>query len=216
MYEEEFSYIDLIGMLKSGDATQRQISALRLSKLKSACDAQVFASNLIGQDGKVREAVSFKLKQFVGETPQYFLSENIYKIFLNAVIDINGNVCRNVISAVSGLKYDLGFVDYFCQNIFELVMPIIKFVEKFDIQDGKYKVNKEVFKLYWYLEAIYEFAEYMPIDYLKEVLSRTRNINEYTIREKTAKILTKNFTDVELLKIKSQLKNDHNYYVRKI
>lgn len=44
---------------------------------------------------------------------------------------------------------------------------------------------------------------------------RTKDIQEYTIREKAAKILTRNFSDPELLKAKEALKNDSNYYVRR-
>lgn len=83
------------------------------------------------------------------------------------------------------------------------------------LQDGKYKVNKEIFKLYWYLETIYEFSEFIPAETLVEILSKTKSINEYTIREKTAKILTKDFQNDELLKIKKELKQDKNYYVRR-
>jgi hypothetical protein len=44
---------------------------------------------------------------------------------------------------------------------------------------------------------------------------KTKNIGEYTIREKTAKILTNNFEDKDLSQIKAELKNDSNYYVRR-
>lgn len=77
------------------------------------------------------------------------------------------------------------------------------------------KVNKEIFKLYWYLETIYEFSELIDEETLKELLIKTKDINEYTIREKTAKILTKNFNNDTLLKIKEELKQDKNYYVRR-
>ena len=42
-----------------------------------------------------------------------------------------------------------------------------------------------------------------------------KNINEYTIREKTAKILSKNFNDEEMSKMRAELKSDKNYYVRR-
>ena len=89
-------------------------------------------------------------------------------------------------------------------------------VKDFDFQDGKYKVNKEVFKLYWYLETLYELADLIPTATIKKILFQTKNIDEYTIREKTAKILTlETFNDNEFVQIRNELKNDKNYYVRR-
>ena len=50
---------------------------------------------------------------------------------------------------------------------------------------------------------------------LAGILKETKNIQEYTIREKTAKILSKIKNNPELSYIKSELKNDRNYYVRR-
>ena len=88
-------------------------------------------------------------------------------------------------------------------------------IKDFDFQDGKYKVNKEVFKLYWCLETVYEFAESMDFDTLKNIILLSKDIDEYTIREKAAKILTKNFKDTDLENARLALKNDKNYYVRR-
>jgi len=43
----------------------------------------------------------------------------------------------------------------------------------------------------------------------------TKDIAEYTIREKTAKILSKIDKDKELKQIQQELKYDSNYYVRR-
>ena len=80
---------------------------------------------------------------------------------------------------------------------------------------GKYKVNKEVFKLYWCLETIYEFYDKMEFENMKQIILRSKDVQEYTIREKAAKILTHNFEDTELKQAKSELQNDRNYYVRR-
>ena len=55
----------------------------------------------------------------------------------------------------------------------------------------------------------------MDFGVLKDILQRGSNIGEYTIREKCAKILTHDFEDKDLAKIKEKLKNDSNYYVRR-
>ena len=216
-YENEYTHAQLIEMLKSGNIVQKQIAALKLESINSQQDAQVLLSNLTGQDGKIREAVSLRLSEFMADKNllKYFaLSENA-QIFLDAVIDINGNICRNVISALSNLREDINFCRIFCKKLADLTLVLLNVVEKFDFQDGKYKVNKEAFKLYWCLETVYVFWDRLDIVVLKEILQRGSNIGEYTIREKCAKILTNDFEDKDLILIREKLKNDSNYYVRR-
>lgn len=216
-YETDYSHEQLIDMLKNGNIVQKQISVLKLESINSSDDAQVLLSNLTGQDGKIREAVSLRLSEFMTNKDylKYFEpSKNIQK-FLDAVIDINGNICRNVIQAISNLKEDEHFCKNFCEKLANLTLKLLDIVEKFDFQDGKYKVNKEAFKLYWCLETIYVFWDKIDFSALKEILQKGSNIGEYTIREKCAKILTHDFGDKNLTEIKEKLKNDSNYYVRR-
>ena len=100
------SHNELINLLRTGNIAQRQAAALRLETLQSEDDANILISNLTGQDGKIREAVSLKIKEFMSN-PQllvYFENTSSYDIFLDAIIDINANICRNIIEAVSNLK----------------------------------------------------------------------------------------------------------------
>ena len=172
---------------------------------------------MTGQDGKIREAVSLKINELIqnSEFKLNFLDNRIYDIFLDAIIDVNSNVCRNIINSVTILKNNKSFCKYFTDNLVNLTCSLIENVKQFDFQDGKYKVNKEVFKLYWCLETIYELTEHIDFESLKEIIKQTKDINEYTIREKTAKILSKDFDDSELKDIRNILKNDKNYYVRR-
>ena len=217
LYETEYSHKQLLEFLKSGNIVQKQISALRLETITSVSDAQILVSNLVGQDGKIREAVSLRLNEFMSNPQliQFFQTPENYNIFLQAVIDINANICRNVISAISNLKSNEEFCKMFCTNLVKLTLELLDKVEEFNFQDGKYKVNKEVFKLYWCLETIYEFYEKLEISDLKTIVLRSKNVDEYTIREKAAKILSRGFSDKELLKAQTELKNDKNYYVRR-
>ena len=146
---------------------------------------------------------------------KYFEPSQNVKIFLDAVIDINGNICRNVINALANLKDNNNFCNVFCAKLTDLTLKLTEIVEKFDFQDGKYKVNKEAFKLYWCLETIYVFWNKIDLNELKEIIQRGSNIGEYTIREKCAKILTHDFMDKDLDNIRLKLKNDSNYYVRR-
>lgn len=217
LLNEKHSYEDLINMLKNGNIPERQLAALILEDIKSVADAEVVVSNLTGQDGKIREAVALKVNEFMNNQAliDYFQSEEIYGFFLHAIIDINGNVCRNIISAISNLKSNENFCKFFCPKLVTQALDILDKIKDFHFQEGKYKVNKEVFKLYWYLETIYEFSDFINFSKLKEIIILSAAINEYTIREKAAKILTKNFVDDDLEKTKNSLKSDKNYYVRR-
>lgn len=217
LYETEYSHDQLLEFLKNGNIVQKQISALRLDTINSVKDAQILVSNLVGQDGKIREAVSLRLNEFMSNPflIKFFRTPENYNIFLQAIIDINANICRNVIAAISNLKDDEEFCRIFCTNLVKLTLELLDKVENFNFQDGKYKVNKEVFKLYWCLETIYEFYEKIKFSDLKTIILRSKRIDEYTIREKAAKILSQGFTDKELLEAQSDLKNDKNYYVRR-
>ena len=217
LYEEEYTHDELINLLKNGNIVQKQIAALRLEGINSIQDADVLVANLTGQDGKIREAVSMRLNEFMSDEkylPHFKVSNN-YDVFLDAIIDINANICRNVISAITNLKNDSEFCEQFCKNLAKLSFDLLDKIEQFDFQDGKYKVNKEVFKLYWCLETIYEFYDKMEFENMKQIILRSKDVQEYTIREKAAKILTHNFEDTELKQAKSELQNDRNYYVRR-
>ena len=217
LYEEEYSHNELVDLLRSGNIVQKQIAALRLESINSTQDADVLIANLTGQDGKIREVVSLRLNEFMSDEKylQYFKVSNNYDVFLNAIIDINANICRNVISAITNLKNDTEFCKQFCKNLAKLSFDLLDKIEKFDFQDGKYKVNKEVFKLYWCLETIYEFYDKINFEDMKQIILRSKDVQEYTIREKAAKILTRDFDDIELTKAKLELQNDRNYYVRR-
>ena len=215
--ENNYSHSELLEFLQSGNIVQKQLSALKLETINSQYEAQILVSNLVGQDGKIREAVSLRLNEFMSnpKTLVYFETPENYQIFLAAIIDINGNICRNVIGAISHLKNNANFCNQFCQELVILTKDLLGKIEKDDFFEGKYKVNKEVFKLYWCLETIYVFWDKIKFEDLKEIILRAKDIQEYTIREKAAKILTRNFSDPELLKAKEALKNDSNYYVRR-
>lgn len=217
LYEKNYTHEELIDLLKCGNIAQKQIAALKLDSINSTQDADILVSNLTGQDGKIREAVSLRLNEFMSDKKYlpYFQTSKSYKIFLDAIIDINANICRNVICAITNLKNNDEFCDIFCQNLTQLTFNLLDKIEKFDFQDGKYKVNKEVFKLYWCLETIYVFYDKLQFNNLKQIILRSKDIEEYTIREKAAKILTHGFSDSELIEAKNQLNNDKNYYVRR-
>lgn len=208
---------ELFTMLAEGNIPERQIAALKIQAITSPQQAKILLDNLTGQDGKIREAVSLRINEFMSNPKflKYFENIQAYDIFLEAIIDINANICRNIISAVANLKHNNEFTKYFTQKLLNKIYSLLNVIKDFDLQDGKYKVNKEVFKLYWCLETLYEFAFCINIDELKKIITVTSKINDYTIREKTAKILTLDIHDNELENIRRLLKKDSNYYVRR-
>src|SRR5574344_945740 len=97
----EKKYEELIEMLKNRNIAQKQISALKLEEIKSVDDCKILVSRLINQDGKIREAVSFKINKSIRNKnfTIYFMQKENYDIFLQAITDINGNICRNIVDA---------------------------------------------------------------------------------------------------------------------
>lgn len=215
--QKVLSHDELISMLKNGKIVEKQIAALRLDSINSTDDAAVLIDNLTGQDGKIREAVSLKINEFMSNPDllTFFETTQSYDVFIEAIIDINAYICRNIISAISNLKTNEIFCKYFTEKLCAKTILLLDTIKDFDFQDGKYKVNKEVFKLYWCLETVYEFAHNIKFDSLKKIILLSKNIDEYTIREKAAKILTKNFDDSDLQNARLELKKDKNYYVRR-
>lgn len=217
LMETTFSHQELIELLNSGNIPQKQIAALKLETITSEEEAQILINNLTGQDGKIREAVSLKINEFMNTSNllHFFKNTKSYDVFLEAIIDINGNICRNIISGISNLKTYPDFCLYFCPKLVNKTIALLNIIKDFDFQEGKYKVNKEVFKLYWCLETIYNFYDQINMSDLKTILLIAKNINEYTIREKAAKILSIGFEDPELKLASEELKKDKNYYVRR-
>lgn len=217
LYERDYTHEELISLLKNGNIVQKQIAALRLDNITSVEDADVLIDNLTGQDGKIREAVSMRICEFMADERylKFFQSNKSYDVFLDAIIDINANICRNIILAISNLKSDEDFCEKFCTKLVEMTLNLLNEISKFDFQQGKYKVNKEVFKLYWCLETVFVFFDKIDFSKLKQIILMAKDIEEYTIREKAAKILTQKFDDEDLALAKEQLKNDSNYYVRR-
>ncbi len=219
LVEKTMSHKELISMLKNGNIPQKQLAAIRLNNLENTEDANILLDNLVGQDGKIREVVSLKIKEFVSDNKLKELFDSLDKnkltdSFLSGLIDTNSNICRNILDTLICFKQDKTFTDMFIEKLVKLVYTQFDKIKQIEIKDGKYVMNKEVFKIYWCLEAINIYFDLMDTDTLKNILSVTGTTDEYTIREKTAKILTNNINDKELLTLRSKLQNDENYYVR--
>lgn len=212
MSAQEHSYDELIELLRSDKVVEKQIAVLKLEEIMSKEDAEILVSNLVGQDGKIREAVAFKINELIqnSEYYDYFQSEKNFETFLQGIMDINGNVCRQIVN----LSVNNEFMTYLTKKLPNEIYKILETIEKIDAQSRQYVISKRNFQLYWALEALYNIIESVNINEIFEIIFKTGDFKDYTIREKTAKILTK-IDSAEFSELKEKLKNDENYYVRR-
>lgn len=220
MISNTYDYNDLIELLNSTEIVKKQFAALNLMEIKAQEDADLLVANLVGQNGKVREAVAFKLNELVKNTSyqRFFLNSNLYNTYLQGIMDINGNVCRQIVEVVEILGKNQHFCDYICKTLPETISEILNNIKNIDINDKKYVVSKVNFQLYWCLEALLLFVGKINLDNIRDIIQITAEFDDYTIREKAAKILAKILTANNsnfFVQLKEKLKNDENYYVRR-
>lgn len=216
LFEREFSHADLVNLLQNGNVVEKQFATLNLKDLNNENEAHLLISHLVGVDGKIREVVAFKLVEFIKVKPELFLNVENFDYFVNGTIDIDGNVCRKVIEASIYLKYSEEFSKYYAEGLNNIIETALDEISKFTFRDKKYTINKQIFKIYWCLEAIKYFYEFLPSDKLKNILAECSKLSEYTVREKCAEIIKHLDLDEELSKIMYLLEHDENYYVRKV
>lgn len=210
-FREKYNYEELIFLLNSNNIKEKHFAILELNEIKSQNDAKILSSNLVGQDGKIREAAAFKINEFINnpDFADFFINEEIFPILLEGIMDINGNVCRQIID-LSSLK---GFDEYLCNKLPKRITKILDTIEQLDLSAKQYVVSKCNFQLYWALEALYNVVDNISLEQIKPIVIKTCEFNDYTIREKTAKIISK-LDNFELNELKEKLMNDENYYVR--
>lgn len=206
-------YKELVNLLLSDNIKEKHFAVLELDEIRSNEDAKLLVLNLVGQDGKIREAVAYKVNEFF-KNPKYakfFINEDIFNILLEGIMDINGNVCRQIGSKC--LEND-EFKKYLCEKLPTRINEILENIEKLALNEKQYVISKRNFQLYWCLEALYNIVEDIEFGEIKNILLKAGEFYDYTIREKTAKILTKT-DNLEVNELKIKLKNDENYYVRR-
>lgn len=213
---QEFSHDDLIQMLKFGNIPEKQIAALKLDTLLSEEEVQVFLSNLTGCDGKIREATALKINKLITEQTSLIPMLSVQpERYAMASVDINGNICRLIIDSVLIFKSNKDFSRVYISTILKFIDEAFCELDKFIFRDKKYVINKQLFKLYWCLEALKIFVKDIEPVKLYNILYRASQEKEYTIREKVAQILQKtNSSEFDDLKL--NLKDDENYYVRQV
>ena len=205
----------LLEMLKDGNIAEKQYSALEINELNSQTEAEIFLSNLINCDGKIREAVAQKFSEFVKveDYREYF--SKYPEIFAKSTIDINANISRMVIDGLGFMKDYHDFGAKYTNQLTKYIYEAFDGLDKIIYKDKKYTINKQLFKLYWCLEGLNNYIKYLNEDELFKILKKSLEQNEYTVREKVAQIVVK-LSSQRFDELKAKLKNDDNYYVQKI
>ena len=215
----EFSHDEIIQNLNCSccDDFVKIFSIVNLDKLYSLDETVSLFNNLTNHPTPVREVVAFKLEEIYDDK---FFNSEIKEQFLRSIIDINPNVCRaicNLISKSEFLQNELS--DEIIKRINELLNEIKQndkelggfFDDALKIRKNHAK-NKKLFSLYWYLEALSICIGRKTNSLVLEIVKQTIKFNDYTIREKSAKILAKlDNPPIELLNF---AKLDQNFYVK--
>lgn len=214
---QDFDKSSIIRILSENNDDIKPVAIINLKSIDNKKEADFILSFLTGQDGRIREAVSYILYEL--KPDKYYTDENSIKIISDGICDINPNVVRNLIYFIEESKILKEILkDVIVQRtslVLEELSKYIKesspFIENQSKSTKNHAKNKLTFNLYWLLETI-SILDVNNIENLENILTKTSNFLDYTIREKTALILSKmKNPPIELLQ---KLKEDENIYVK--
>ena len=209
--ECEFPRDEIFAALSGDDDIKKQIALIKLDGVKSVGEAKMLTSVLTGQHGPVREICSFRINEFLKDENEreYFCGADLREIFLNALNDIIPTVARNILEVIKFLPEQ----EIVQEALLDRILALDDYVEDETLLSN-HEIIKKTFKLYWYLETLAEFAK--EVEYREKfakVIEKSYNHEDYTIREKVSKILSK---VNDFAEYKNMLKNDTNPYVSTI
>ena len=214
--EKEYTREDIFCLLKT-DSTQnpevdieKQICILKIDSIASQEEADILVNHQTGQHGLIREACAQKINEFlkIPDYAKFFQTKDILDTLLKAVNDINPNICRTIIEV---LPY-INDKDYFLNGLYLRFEDVFSELERLKRSNW---YTKKLFNLYCCLEALAVLKA--PVDSrLESVIEKSSKFRDYTIREKTAMVLSLlSETSSCIQKIKTELKNDENFYVQR-
>jgi len=217
-FKIDFSHEEVMQNLNSDCEDFIKIfSILNLNSLNSTDETELLFKHLTNHPTPIREAVALKLEEIYED--KYF-SDFIKNQFLKAIIDINPNVCRAICGIISKSTF---LQSELTNELIKKIKGLLAEIKDSDVTLGgfyddaqkirkNHAKNKKLFSLYWFLECLSICNIQKNNSEALEIINETIKFNDYTIREKTVKILVKldNFPK-ELLQI---AKNDQNFYVK--
>lgn len=215
---KSFNYDEIIEKLKSDEDKNKAIYILNLNDLKNQNDANLLLKHLTDYPNDIREACAFKLDEFLNgcdkNSQTFFLlanNEKAINTLIKSISDINPSICRLVIGTLNKFSFQKLLQDNIIKKSFEIITN-----ENLNKTKKGYKINKQIFALYWNLDAL-SHLNLILNDVLKELLTKCANMDEfYTIREKISKIIYNNPSfnkDNDIINIKKKLKQDNSFYV---
>ncbi len=203
-----YSHNEIIKILSEDDDILKQLCLIELNKICSQEEANILVNNLTGKSGPIRETASSKILDLISDDlyGKFFQTKYILDSFVKGITDINPSVSRNIIEVI---KYTNN-KDYLISEIINNIKNTL------DIESNSkkhsYEINKKNFNLYWNLEALYSLSDNIKqFKEINEILLETAKSIDYTIREKTAKLVAK----LNIKHIEEILINDSNIYVLK-
>ncbi len=217
--ERAFSHEELIEILKGEDDVKKQICLLKLEKLENEEEAMLLVFHLTDHHGIVRESCAQKISEFIlnGKYVNLFSEKYAADSFLRSINDINPNICRTMIEVLPIVMQGT-LKEYFLERLYARFEEVFEELERLKRSNW---YTKKLFNLYWCLETLAVLDAKIDERFFG-VLSRTCAFREYTIREKSALVLSRadfsrkespSFSE-ELLRLKESLKDDPNFYVR--
>ncbi len=212
---------EAFSILEGEDETLKPLAFFSIDKIENKNQAELFLFQLTNHSNPTREACAIRFLD-VDFDIKFFEDENSLNTFVNAICDINPNVARAIIELISRHKT---FAKLIMPKIIEKIEALIEKFKEYEksfgaLSDNKMKnrknhaKNKKLFNLYWCLEALGEIVEEKNEydERIVKIIYLGADFLDYTIREKSAKILAKiSCAPKELLQ---KLKNDENFYVK--
>lgn len=214
----DYSKDDIIKILSEKNDEIKIMPIINLKSIDNKKEAELLLNHLTGKDGRIREAVSYALSE-INPNAEFLSDDKSLEILTNGILDINPNVVRNLICFFkqnNSLKENI--TPFIIKKTEDILIELSKFLkesspykENCEKSQKNHAKNKLTFNLYWLLSTI-SILNINNIRNLENILTKTADFLDYTIREKTALILSKMENPPnELLQ---KLKQDENIYVK--
>ncbi len=209
--ERDFSHSELIEIIRTENDLEKQICLLKLKEIRSQDEADLLVFNLTNHHGIIREAAAIKINELMKmpENSAFFRTEKILLTFLDAVIDINPNICRHIIEILPFIENK----KFFFKNLIKRALEIIEDAKTMNRRKSGYIYSRKVFKIFWYLEAVAGLGYFEDEKAILELINRTFDFDDYTIREKCAGLVA--VFPKTPQNLRNALENDENYFVRR-
>ncbi len=210
-YNKNYTKEEVIEILKSdkSESFDKIFAIINLDCDLNQEDFNILLNNLTNQPSPLRESTAMKIDEINLKHPDFFLDSSAQNKILKAIVDINPNVSRvicNIIANNKKLAKDLE------KKIIEEIMNLLKEIEILNDFKKSHAKNKKLFSLYWLLESLSCCMSEKYNSQVLEILKITINFSDYTIREKTAKILKKTGKIPNF--IQEKIKDEQNFYVK--